>query len=142
MRRLTSVTVLLALAWPSALLAQAGGAATPPQLQEVADATGANTVAINFVWTLVTGFLVMFMQCGFAMVETGFTQAKNAAHTISMNFMVYGIAMLAYWLIGFALQAGGIGALGTLGATTSSTRSSRSTSSGSRGASSARKASS
>src|SRR5256712_1558709 len=57
----------------------------------------------------------MFMQAGFAMVETGFTRAKNAAHTITMNFMVYGIAMLAYWAIGFALQAGGVGALGTLG---------------------------
>src|SRR5204863_114244 len=74
-----------------------------------------NRVAINFVWTLVAGFLVMFMQAGFAMVETGFTRAKNAAHTITMNFMVYGIAMLAYWAIGFALQAGGVGALGTLG---------------------------
>ena len=35
-----------------------------------------------------TGFLVMFMQAGFALVETGFTRAKNAAHTMSMNFMV------------------------------------------------------
>jgi len=65
----------------------------------------ANTVAINFVWTLVAGFLVMFMQAGFALVETGFTRAKNAAHTMTMNFMVYGIAMLAYWAVGFALQA-------------------------------------
>src|SRR3979490_1529829 len=75
----------------------------------------AHTVAINFAWWLVAGFLVMFMQAGFALVETGFTRAKNAAHTMAMNFMVYGIAMLAYWAIGFALQAGGVGALGTLG---------------------------
>src|SRR6266487_971054 len=75
----------------------------------------ANTVAINFVWTLVAGFLVMFMQAGFALVETGFTRAKNAAHTMTMNFMVYGIAMLAYWAVGFALQAGGVGPLATLG---------------------------
>src|SRR5258708_9983382 len=74
----------------------------------------ANTVAVNFVWTLVCGFLVMFMQAGFALVETGFTRAKNAAHTMTMNFMVYGIAMLAYWAVGFALQAGGAGPLGTL----------------------------
>src|SRR6266550_1818447 len=75
----------------------------------------ANTVAINFVWTLVAGFLVMFMQAGFALVETGFTRAKNAAHTMTMNFMVYGIAMLAYCAVGFALQAGGVGPLSTLG---------------------------
>src|SRR6267378_4350538 len=75
----------------------------------------ANTVAINFVWTLVAGFLVMFMQAGFALVETGFTRSKNAAHTMTMNFMVYGIARLAYWAVGFALQAGGVGPLSTLG---------------------------
>src|SRR3989454_5949208 len=83
--------------------------------QAASAVAAANTVAINFVWTLVAGFLVMFMQAGFAMVETGFTRAKNAAHTMTMNFMVYGIAMLAYWAVGFALQAGGGGALGTLG---------------------------
>ncbi len=43
------------------------------------------------------------------MVETGFTRAKNAAHTMSMNFMVYPIGMLGYWICGFALQMGGVG---------------------------------
>src|SRR5882762_4400126 len=75
----------------------------------------ANTVAINFVWTVVAGLFVKIMQAGFALVETGFTRSKNAAHTMTMNFMVYGIAMLAYWAVGFALQAGGVGPLSTLG---------------------------
>ena len=65
---------------------------------------------INFVWTLLAGFLVMFMQAGFAMVETGFCRAKNAAHTMSMNFMVYPLGMFAYWVCGYALQMGGVGA--------------------------------
>src|SRR5881398_504481 len=99
----------------SLMLATRGVAAADSLAQAANAAAAANTVAINFVWTLVAGFLVMFMQAGFAMVETGFTRAKNAAHTITMNFMVYGIAMLAYWAVGFALQAGGVGALGTLG---------------------------
>jgi Amt family ammonium transporter len=47
------------------------------------------------------------------MVETGFTQAKNAGHTMAMNFMVYPLGMLGYWICGFALQMGGVGA-GTL----------------------------
>ncbi len=76
---------------------------------------GQNKIAINFVWTLVTGFLVMFMQAGFAAVETGLCRAKNANHTMMMNFMVYGIGMLAYWLIGFAIQMGGVGGVGNLG---------------------------
>ncbi len=114
MRGSVALGVLLAAACPPALAAQ-GVPAADSLAQAASAASAANTVAINFVWTLVAGFLVMFMQAGFAMVETGFTRAKNAAHTITMNFMVYGIAMLAYWAVGFALQAGGVGALGTLG---------------------------
>jgi Amt family ammonium transporter len=117
MRRTTTSALagLIALACPALLAAQAAPVAPDSLLKAAADASAANTVAINFVWTLLAGFLVMFMQAGFAMVETGFTRAKNAAHTITMNFMVYGIAMMAYWAVGFALQAGGVGALGTLG---------------------------
>jgi Amt family ammonium transporter len=117
MRRTTTSALagLIALACPALLAAQAVPAAPDSLLRATADASAANTVAINFVWTLVAGFLVMFMQAGFAMVETGFTRAKNAAHTFTMNFMVYAIAMMAYWAVGFALQAGGVGALGTLG---------------------------
>jgi Amt family ammonium transporter len=67
------------------------------------------------MWTLITGFLVMFMQAGFAMVETGFTQKKNVAHTMAMNFMVYGIGLIGFWICGFAFMFGGglnVGALG------------------------------
>jgi Amt family ammonium transporter len=56
-----------------------------------------NRLAINFVWVLVTGYLVMFMQAGFAMVETGFCRAKSAMHVMMTNFMIYGIGMTAYW---------------------------------------------
>jgi len=59
----------------------------------------------------------MFMQAGFAIVETGLCRAKNANHTMMMNFMVYGVGMLAYWLIGFAIQMGGVGAVANLGGT-------------------------
>ena len=81
-----------------------------PLAAKLADVVGHNRISINIVWTLVAGFLVMFMQAGFAMVETGFTQAKNAGHTMAMNFMVYPLGMLGYWVCGFALQMGGVGA--------------------------------
>ncbi|HXI55346.1 MAG TPA: ammonium transporter [Polyangia bacterium] len=71
--------------------------------------------ALNIVWTLLTGFLVMFMQAGFAMVEAGFTRAKNLAHTLGINFLVYSIGGIGYWAVGFALQMGGVGALSTFG---------------------------
>jgi Amt family ammonium transporter len=86
-------------------------------LADVVSAVGQSLIATNFVWTLVTGFLVMFMQAGFAIVETGLCRAKNANHTMMMNFMVYGAGMLAYWLIGFAIQEGGVGAIANLGGT-------------------------
>ena len=82
---------------------------------DVVNQVGQNKIAVNFVWTLVTGFLVMFMQAGFAIVETGLCRAKNANHTMMMNFMVYGVGMLAYWLIGFAIQMGGVGGVANLG---------------------------
>ena len=99
---------------PVVAFAQAAAPAAP-KIEDVAKATADNLTSLNFMWVLVAGFLVMFMQAGFALVETGFTRAKNASHTITMNFMVYGIAMIAYWAVGFAIQAGGVGALGTLG---------------------------
>ena len=92
-------------------------AATPgsPTLEEVATAVGHNKVSINMMWVLIAGFLVMFMQAGFAMVEGGLTRAKNAAHTIAMNFLIYPLGMLGFYVCGFALMFGGFGALGTLG---------------------------
>src|SRR5207253_4712129 len=82
---------------------------------DVLNQIGQNRIAINFTWTLITGFLVMFMQAGFAIVETGLCRAKNANHTMMMNFMVYGVGMLAYYLIGFAIQMGGVGGNANLG---------------------------
>jgi Amt family ammonium transporter len=84
-------------------------------IADLANQAGQNKIAINFMWTLITGFLVMFMQAGFAIVETGLCRAKNANHTMMMNFMVYGVGMLAYYLIGFTIQMGGVGGVANLG---------------------------
>ena len=84
---------------------------------DLVNQVGQNKIAINFVWTLVTGYLVMFMQLGFALLETGLARAKNANHTMMMNLVVYGVGMLAYWLIGFSIQMGGVGAIANLGGT-------------------------
>jgi Amt family ammonium transporter len=88
----------------------------------VAQSASHGIYSVNFVWTLVAGFLVMFMQAGFALVETGLIRAKNAAHTMSMNFMVYGIGMIGFFICGFAFMCGGangtaIGGPATLGGT-------------------------
>jgi ammonium transporter, Amt family len=72
-------------------------------------------VALNIVFTLLAGFLIMFMQAGFALLETGLVRGKNAAHTMAMNFLVYAIAVLGYWTLGFGWQMGNFGPLATFG---------------------------
>lgn len=84
---------------------------------DLSNAVGHNKVAINMVWTLLAGFLVMFMQAGFAMVEGGLTRAKNISHTMAMNLMIYPLGMLGFFVCGFAFMFGGVGTLGTLGGT-------------------------
>ncbi len=66
------------------------------------------TTDLNTLWTLLAGFLVFFMQAGFALVETGFTRKRNVVHTMLMNLMVFCAGAVGYWLTGFALQFGGI----------------------------------
>jgi Amt family ammonium transporter len=65
-----------------------------------------NLFSINMVWVLVAGFLVMFMQAGFAMVEGGLCRAKNSSHTFAMNFMIYPLGCFAFYVYGFALGWG------------------------------------
>ncbi len=98
-------------------------AVVEPLAVKLADGVGHNRVSINFMWTLVTGFLVMFMQAGFALVETGLCRAKNAGHTMAMNFMIYPLGMLGFYVCGFAFMFGGMadtqslvnGGIGTMG---------------------------
>lgn len=90
---------------------------TEPFARKLADTVGHNRVAINMSWTLVAAFLVMFMQAGFALVETGFTRAKNAAHTMFMNFAVYAVGIIGFFVAGFAIMYGAAGAIGNLGGT-------------------------
>jgi Amt family ammonium transporter len=86
-----------------------------PTAAEVADQVGKNKVGINMVWLLLAGFLVFFMQAGFALVETGLTRAKNVAHTMAMNVFVYPAGALGFFVCGFALMFGGMGPLSTFG---------------------------
>jgi len=73
--------------------------------------------ALNTAWTLLTAFLVFFMQAGFAMVEAGFTRAKNAGNIVLKNLMDFCAGTVAYWAVGFALMFGAslAGLVGTSG---------------------------
>ncbi|MEW6536177.1 MAG: ammonium transporter [Candidatus Auribacterota bacterium] len=76
-----------------------------------------NAVALNTVWTLLAAFLVFFMQAGFALVETGFTRAKNAGNIIMKNLMDFAMGSIAYAAVGYGLMFGAskLGLFGTDG---------------------------
>lgn len=123
---LLSIAILLMIVLP-AFASDPSGASTgnisdvpaktagDPTMKEIGDAVGKNRISINMMWVLIAGFLVMFMQAGFALAETGFTRGKNAAHTMLMNFLVYAIGMAGFWIAGFAIQMGGVGGAAALG---------------------------
>jgi len=76
--------------------------------QDTADATGIDQtkVALDTMWVMIAGFLVFWMNAGFALVETGFCRAKNAVNILAKNFIVFAIACLSFWATGFGLMFG------------------------------------
>jgi len=84
-------------------------------LDNLAAEVGHTKISLNYVWLMVGFALVFFMQAGFALLETGFTRAKNAVHTMSMNLVVFFIGVIGFYFVGFPLMFGGLGHLPTLG---------------------------
>lgn len=76
------------------------------KIQETVNATMFNVGDGNGIWYLIGAALVFFMQCGFAMVETGFTRAKNAGNIIMKNLMDFCLGTIAFVLLGFGLMLG------------------------------------
>jgi Amt family ammonium transporter len=85
-----------------------GQAEKEPLAAKLADAVGHLRVATNFAWTLNTGYLVLFMQAGFALLTCGLVRKKNAGHLMMLNFAAYVFAFLAYYACGFAFQFGAV----------------------------------
>jgi Amt family ammonium transporter len=101
------VGVGLAVASTAILLtpAIAGAQATDPD--DVPAAVDALRQQTNLLWIVIGAVLVIFMQAGFALVETGFCRAKHAAHVVSTNFAIFGLGFVAYFLVGYAFMFGG-----------------------------------
>jgi ammonium transporter, Amt family len=77
-----------------------------PLAMKLADSVGHVRIATNFAWTLNTGYLVLFMQAGFALLTCGLVRKKNAGHLMMLNFAAYVFAFIAYWAVGYAFQFG------------------------------------
>jgi Amt family ammonium transporter len=67
---------------------------------------GQAKVALDTLWVVITACLVFFMNAGFALLETGLCQAKNAVNILAKNFIVFAVSSLAFWVVGFALMFG------------------------------------
>ncbi|MCD4788135.1 MAG: ammonium transporter [Desulfobacterales bacterium] len=87
----------LSIAWAG------DGAVTPESNKTAIDLVQAHA---DYVWTMVAAALVFFMQAGFALVEAGFTRAKNAVNIMMKNLMDFSVGSLAFWAIGFGLMFG------------------------------------
>src|SRR5713101_10166094 len=61
-------------------------------------------ISLNLLWVVIGGVLVIFMQAGFALVETGFCRAKHAAHVVSTNLAIFGLGFVGFFIVGYALM--------------------------------------
>jgi len=111
--KLVSALIMLLLFWAGKVLA----GDEPPTPASNREAIALVQSHADYVWTLVAAALVFFMQAGFAMVETGFTRAKNAVNIMMKNLMDFSLGSIAYWAVGFALMFGvsWAGLIGTSG---------------------------
>src|SRR6058998_4385136 len=105
--RATALGALVALALPAVASADTFDRAGNTGLLQ--------SVAINSIWVIVAGCLVMFMQAGFAFLEIGFSRGKNAGTVVAKILTNFSIAAILYWAVGFAFAFGNGKILGTHG---------------------------
>ena len=79
------------------------------------DPANSTNASLNLLWIIIGAALVIFMQAGFALVETGMCRAKHAAHVVSTNFAIFGLGFVGFFLIGFPLMFGGFSFPGVFG---------------------------
>ncbi len=97
------LVLVMVLAVSTVAFAEEAEAVTVPATAESVETIQTN---LNIVWTCLAAFLVFFMQPGFAMVEAGFTRAKNAVNILMKNLMDFSVGSVAFFLIGFGLMFG------------------------------------
>ncbi len=91
-KQISGVTALVVLLW-------SWGAAAQVQARQDFD-------ALSTLWVLVAAFLVFFMNAGFALLEVGLVRAKNAVSVLGKNFVVFALATVAFWSVGYGLMFG------------------------------------
>ncbi|MBD1833849.1 ammonium transporter [Cyanobacteria bacterium FACHB-472] len=93
------IATIIVMLWGYSAVAQDAPAAAGPTTAEL-------KVALDTLWVAIAAFLVFFMNAGFCMLETGFCRQKNAVNVLAKNLIVFALATVAFWAIGFGLMFG------------------------------------
>jgi hypothetical protein len=110
---LTPKRLVAGLGLAAGLLLLSAGPAFAQEAEVVDPAAAAQATAdhaiqsSNLLWIVLGAAMVIFMQAGFALVETGFCRAKHAAHVVATNFAIFGLGFVAFFAVGFSFMFGG-----------------------------------
>nr|ADN15874.1 ammonium transporter [Gloeothece verrucosa PCC 7822] len=96
------LSAIIIVVWHTAVAAQNNVEITVQGTSEVANLQG----YLNMIWVLIAAILVIFMNAGFCMLETGLCRQKNAVNILAKNLIVFALASIAYWMIGYSLMFG------------------------------------
>src|SRR5262245_34881418 len=107
-RRLWVLPLTLATLYPTVIWAQTSAptADVTAQVAQITTTLANNKVVMDTVWTLITAFLVFWMNAGFALVESGMCRAKNTVNILSKNFIVFALSSLAFYVLGWGMMFG------------------------------------
>lgn len=108
-KKITMALALVAIAVPGVAFAVDAKPAAPDlakQIAELATSAGTVKIAVDTLWTVVAGFLVFWMNAGFALVESGFCRSKNTVNILAKNFIVFALSTMSFWIIGWGLMFG------------------------------------
>ena len=98
--------IILSLLFTAVCISRVWAGDEPPTVESNKNLIDLVQSHADYVWTLMAAALVFFMQAGFALVESGFTRAKNAINIMMKNLMDFSIGSLAFWAIGFGIMFG------------------------------------
>ena len=87
-----------------AVVTETAPVADTTALEELTAKAATLSMGVDTIWVMIAGFLVFFMNLGFAMVESGLARAKNTVNILTKNFIVFALASVAYWIVGFGLM--------------------------------------
>ncbi len=115
-RWIPAAALAVAVVLSAATVGVAEEAAAPPTLESMMSAYSDLRLGLDTVWVLVTAMLVFWMNAGFALVESGLCQAKNATNILAKNFIVFAASTISFWVLGWGLMFGdGNGFMGLSG---------------------------